>query len=104
MLQSTQHMADNWHDWRHLEDKKGPKSQAERILQKFGGPRAFLVALKHVDPDQILAVSSVYRWLYPVDKGGTGGIIPTHVLPAVVRAARFEGILLTERDFYPGEL
>lgn len=71
-------------------------TQANRVIQKFGGARKLAAALK-VDP------TAVYKWTYPVAKQGTGGRIPTGKLESVLRAARREGILLTPDDLWPGE-
>ena len=70
------------------------KTQAERIFDKFGGPRRVAAATGH-DP------SCVYRWNYSKENGGTGGIVPIEALRKVCKAARTEGILLTDEDLSP---
>lgn len=79
-----------------------PKSQAERIIAKFGGARRLAIILKQADESQALNPSSIYRWTYPKEKGGTGGVVPTAALPLLIKAARLEGIFLTPEDLYPG--
>jgi hypothetical protein len=83
------------------------RSQAQRIVDKFGGVPALIKALKLAAKETgrealIRNKSSVYRWLLPREKGGTGGLIPTSALPDVLRAAVIEGIYLNEKDIYPG--
>lgn len=84
------------------EPKLPPRSQAQRIVDKFGGARRLASALHAADPSYARHPSNVYRWLYPREKGGTGGVIPTSALPLVITAARIEGIYLTADDLYPG--
>jgi hypothetical protein len=88
---------------------KVPRTQADRVLAKFGGPRRLSKLLKALaernptDPQiQTLVPSSIYRWRYPVEKGGTGGIVPTRAIPLLIQAARMDGIFLDEEDLYPG--
>lgn len=78
-------------------------SQAERIIDKFGGVPALLQVLNEADPSITWNKSSIYRWLYPKEKGGTGGVIPTRAMVPLFRAARLAGIILTPEDFYPGK-
>ena len=92
---------------RHLkvvEEKNTKRSQAQRIIDKFGGHARLFHALKLVDPECCAFVSNIYRWTYPRSKYGTGGIVPTRMLPILLKAARIEGILLTPEDLFPGEL
>lgn len=77
-------------------------TQAYRIIKKFGGARRLWALLKDLGPEHELSPSSIYRWDYPKEKGGTGGVIPTAAMPSVIKAARLEGIFLTPEDFYPG--
>lgn len=89
---------------RNSRSAKQKRSQAERIIEKFGGARRLARILKETDPKNSLTPSSIYRWLYPKEKGGTGGKVPTQSLETVMRAARFEGILLTTEDLFPGDI
>jgi hypothetical protein len=82
---------------------KKKQSQAERVIAKFGGARRLYAALKEIDPVNCRTPSIIYRWTYPRQKGGTGGVIPTAAWTGILKAARIEGIFLTEDDFFPGE-
>lgn len=66
---------------------------AKSVIAKVGIENVARVAGKHV--------SRVYRWMYPKDRGGTGGLIPQEVQPAILGFAEDNGIDLTERDFFP---
>ena len=68
--------------------------QAEKIVEKFGGRVA---TSKAIGRDQ----SSVCRWFYATDKGGTGGLVPATAIPAVLEAAEFLGVELTAEDWAP---
>lgn len=90
--------------------KAGPKSvaekraliypQAENVIRKFGGARELARVLKDMGGDY-WNPSTIYRWTYPIDAGGTGGEIPTRAIKTIVRAARYAGIMLTLEDLYP---
>ena len=78
------------------------RSQAERIIAKFGGPYRLSKAVAALgDPAKTLNPASIYRWMYDRSKGGTGGLIPTGSLPLVLEAARFDGIFLSGDDLDP---
>lgn len=81
-------------------------TQAERIVKKFGGARRLssilLLVGKPRDP------ANIYRWTYSKERGGTGGLIPTSAWPDIIRAAKYDGILidaeLTDpRSFVPAK-
>lgn len=79
--------------------------QADRIIKKFGRPRDLakaldLLAAKENNDAIRRNATTVYRWTYSRDRGGTGGIIPTSAMNDVKRAARLQGILLTAEDWY----
>lgn len=74
-------------------------TQADRLIDKFGGARALTRALQEAGFD--INPTSVYRWTYPRDKGGTGGVIPHHSLQQIIVAARNDGIFLTTEDLDP---
>ena len=76
------------------------QTMAERVIYKFGGARDLWRMINEVAPGTIDA-SAIYRWTYPREKGGTGGIIPTRNLALILKAARLQGILLDEGDFHP---
>lgn len=77
------------------------KTQAGRIIAKFGGAMPLHRALLAVGNVKDLTV--IYRWDKPKAKGGTGGVIPNKNIPDIQRAARHEGILLTDKDLSPVE-
>lgn len=76
-----------------------PRSQAEAIIRRFGGPRDLARALAKVgaprDP------STIYRWTYPRSQGGTGGLIPTSAIKDIKRAAMITGVVLRPEDWDP---
>ena len=80
------------------------RSQAERIIAKFGSPyRLSLLIDQHTMHRR--SPSQIYRWTYPREKGGTGGIVPSFVLFNIVMpVARLEGIFLTPADLHMGPL
>lgn len=77
--------------------------QAQSLISKFGGPRELARVLKAAsdDPKDHYNPSTIYRWLYPVEKGGTGGNIPGPALTAILKVARLAGVILTTKDIYP---
>jgi hypothetical protein len=98
----------------HFRDgKDGPRSaeerlkliypQAEGIIKKFGGAGELSRIIKAIcpDPKDHWNRSSIYRWTYPVESGGTGGEIPARAMKTIIKAARYAGIVLTPKDFYP---
>lgn len=66
-------------------------SQAQRVIAKFGGVPALAKAAG-------LSLNSVYKWTYPKERGGTGGLIPADKLPVVLDAAAAAGIEITVDD------
>jgi hypothetical protein len=96
-----------------LGGKSGPRSrevkdslihpQAETVVHKFGGARELARAIQAAfpDPKDHYNPSSIYRWMYPLSVGGTGGEIPAGALKKVIKAARYAGILLTPEDLFP---
>lgn len=43
-----------------------------------------------------------YKWQYPIDKGGTGGLIPQRLHRVLLDYAEANGIDLLPTDFLPG--
>jgi hypothetical protein len=43
--------------------------------------------------------SRVYRWMYPTDRGGTGGLIPQRTIPRLLAYAEKNHIRLKPADF-----
>jgi hypothetical protein len=78
-----------------------PRTQAERVIAKFGGARKLCRALERLDATKHRDASCIFRWRYPKSKGGTDGLVPTAALADVVEAARLEGILLSSDDLDP---
>lgn len=74
-------------------------SQAERVVKKFGGVPALIRALKQVGKSRSKA--TIYKWLYPKEKKGRNGLIPTSAWPDLLLAARLEGIHFSDVDFDP---
>jgi hypothetical protein len=74
-------------------------SQAERIIERFGGARALSRIFAAMGINR--TPSSIYKWTYPREKGGTDGIIPTSAWPDLLSAARIHGILISEEEFDP---
>lgn len=72
----------------------GKRSQAERLIAKFGGYAQLAAA---IDVDR----TTVYKWTYPRVKGGTDGVVPSFALGKIRKAARFHGVLLTDDDLSP---
>lgn len=66
---------------------------ASTVLAKIGGVEvASKVTGKHV--------SRVYRWTYPREKGGTGGVIPHDDATKLLKYAGENSIPLTAADFF----
>lgn len=77
--------------------------QAQSIISKFGGARELARTLKECSDDinDHYNPSTIYRWMYPRDKGGTGGEVPTAALKSILKCARLAGIMLSTKDLYP---
>lgn len=66
---------------------------ATSILAKIGGANvAAGITGKHV--------SRVYRWCYPREKGGTGGVVPHDDATKLLAHAKANGIALSAEDFF----
>lgn len=68
-------------------------NSAQRVIEKCGGHDVVAGWLK-------VSTTSVYRWTYPKDKGGTGGVIPQKHWQALIQKAASDGIELTVEDFF----
>lgn len=67
---------------------------ARSVILKFGGAEAGAeVTGKHL--------SRVYRWMYPRDRGGTGGLIPLQDAQKLLAVAATRGVALRPDDFFP---
>ena len=66
---------------------------ASTVLAKIGGVEvASKVTGKHV--------SRVYRWTYPREKGGTGGVIPHEDATKLLKHASENNLELVAADFF----
>lgn len=98
----------------YFEDEpKEKRSQAERVIAKFGGTPRLIFYLNQaiqtpiegsLKPKNVRVPSSVYRWMYPKSRGGCDGVIPAKAMKLILKASRLAGVLLTADDFYLGEL
>jgi amino-acid N-acetyltransferase len=85
-----------------VEEPPRPRSQAERVIAKFGGPYKLAKAVAALGrAGAKLNPATIYRWVYPKAKGGTDGLIPTSSLHLVLEAARYDGIFLSTDDLDP---
>lgn len=66
---------------------------AKSILARVGLENAARVTRKDL--------SRVYRWMYPPERGGTGGLIPQKHHRALLDYARSKRIDLAAEDFLP---
>lgn len=65
---------------------------AASIISRMGGVEAVAaITGRHI--------SRVYRWTYPVERGGTGGEIPRKEARKILAYARDNGIGLSAEDF-----
>lgn len=46
-------------------------------------------------------LTAPYKWQYPIDRGGTGGLIPQRLHVKLLDYARAHGIELSPADFLP---
>ncbi|RUU24880.1 hypothetical protein EOD08_24235 [Mesorhizobium sp. M6A.T.Ca.TU.002.02.2.1] len=67
---------------------------AKSIIAKIGIEKVSEITGKHV--------SRVYRWMYPKERGGTGGLIPQSDAPVLLAWAQENNIELSPADFFPG--
>jgi len=66
---------------------------ARSVIAKAGGVDVVVnVTGKHI--------SRVYRWMYPKDRGGTGGIIPQADAEAILKHAKKHGLDISPADFF----
>ena len=70
---------------------------AQRVIKKLGGPRRVADMLA-------MSTQAIYTWTWPVEKGGTGGFIPTRRQIELMVAAKQRGIILTKDDFFPKDV
>lgn len=63
-----------------------------KIVDKLGGPKAVAQTLG-------LHKTTVYYWIKPLSRGGSGGVIPAKYVEPLIRHARAQGIRLKPEDF-----
>lgn len=67
---------------------------ARTIIERLGGVDVVAgVTKKHR--------TRVFRWMYPPERGGTGGLIPQREIPGLLDFARKKSIRLRAADFLP---
>lgn len=66
---------------------------AATVIEKLGGPDAVSAATG-------TSYTAPYRWMAPVDKGGTGGRIPQKHWAALIALAGQKGVPLTADDLF----
>jgi len=82
-----------------------PMNIAEHIISKCSPDGTFRAGVMAICGWCDLEPPSVYRWTYPVERGGTGGYIPFLKARLVLRMARSMGIPLQPSDFFdPADL
>lgn len=74
-------------------------TQAQRVFEKFGSAAALHRALKAIGKHR--NIWTIESWGRPKDKAGTGGVIPSHNWPFILKAAHHAGVTLTETDMDP---
>ncbi len=67
---------------------------AATVIDRLGGPKV-------VSEITGAAYTAPYRWQYPRDKGGTGGLIPQKHHLTLLSYAQENGIPLSASDFLP---
>jgi hypothetical protein len=71
-----------------------PLTIAGRVIAKCGGAQAVADMVgRHV--------TTIYKWTWSQDKGGTGGYVPAKLQVRLIAAARARGIDLSHADFAP---
>ena len=72
------------------------ENPAKHVIDKCGGHKA-------VAEMTGTSLTNVYRWTYPKESGGTGGLIPAKYQAPLLTAAKKSGINLLASDFINGE-
>jgi hypothetical protein len=70
---------------------------ARSIVKNLGGPTQ-VAAFFAISP------GAVVRWYTPADKGGCGGLVPSHRIPALCKLARRRRQFLEPNMFFEGHL
>lgn len=74
-------------------------NQATRVVNKFGGPIRLARLFSALGCE--MAVSTIRKWSYSKNKGGTGGYIPQEHWDLIFKAARIDGIIFSSVDLDP---
>lgn len=69
------------------------RTAAEQVIEKCGG-------VQNVAEWLGLDLSTVYRFTYPRERGGTGGVIPANHQAPLLQKARDNGVDLRPDDFF----
>lgn len=83
-------------------------SQAQRIIAKFGNARDLARALTLaadkglIGRADVRTPATIYKWTWPIERGGTGGHIPRSAFQALKKAGRLVGVLVGMEET-PGE-
>lgn len=67
---------------------------ATRVINKLGGVRAVSLMLG-------ISPQAIYRWTWPKENFGGGGLIPLRRQLELMIAAKHRGIELKPEDFFP---
>jgi hypothetical protein len=70
------------------------RTPADVVIEVCGGPRA-VADMCGID------LTWVYRWTYPVERGGTGGTVPSKHQARLLKEARARGLALKPAHFFP---
>ena len=84
-----------------VEDFTTYSTQAQRVIDHFGNANRLALALQALGPQYAVHRATVLRWTWPKAKQGTGGVIPSHRMPAIKLVCRQHGVLLTEKELQP---
>ena len=74
-------------------------SQARRIIDKFATPGKSGPAA--ISEGTGISREQIYRWDYSVERGGTGGRVPSRSLQKVLAWARTIGVTFTPEELDP---
>lgn len=86
--------------WQRKSDSELIKgTQAYRVIRKFGGAPRLGEILRELGHS--IENSTIYRWDYPLEDGGSGGLIPIKWIPLIIKIARMDGIILNNDDLSP---
>lgn len=68
---------------------------AERVIEKCGGVARTAALIGRSE-------SWVYRWTYPKERGGTGGMVPRSAQESLIRLSQKGEVEITPLDFFEG--